>query len=188
MSEAIRIEIDTKHVLRKLKNVETKAPKVFRNAINRTATQAMKIIKQGRSHGYTVKPSRFNEDLGKIQRATAEHLDATIKAKGKPLTFSGSFKTSMSKAGGKADITKSGLKPLVSSKGGAAFIPSAGKAAGLMTQRHGKERFKVKVLHGPSVPKMVEQIYKGKLGNEALEPFIRKTLHEELRKELTKLI
>lgn len=188
MSEAISIEIDAKHVLSKLKSAETKTSKVLRNTINRTATKAMRMIKQGRSQSYTVKTSRFNKDLGKIQRATAEHLDASIKAKGKPLTFSGSFKTSMSKAGGKADITKSGLKPLVSKEGGAAFVPSAGKAAGLMAQRHGKKRFKIKVLHGPSVPKMVEQIYKGKLGNEALEPFIQKTLHEEIQKELSNLI
>lgn len=188
MSEAIRIEIDTKHVLGKLKCMEIKVPKVFRNAINRTATQTMKMIKQGRSQGYTVKPSRFNEDLEKIQRATTEHLDATIKAKGKPLTFSGSFKTSMPKTGGKVDITKSGLKPLVSSTGGAAFIPSAGKAMGLMTQRHDSERFPVKVLHGPSVPKMVKQMYEGKLSNEAFEPLIKKTLHEEIKKEIAKLI
>lgn len=188
---SIYVEVDQHdlhRVMSKLKNME-QAPRHLRNAINRTATQAMKMIKQGRSQGYTIKAGRFNQDLGKIQRATAEHLDATIKAKGKPPTLSKSFKTSMPKAGGKADITKSGLKRLVVSTGGAAFVPSGGKAAGLMAQRRGSSRFPIKVLYGNSVPKMVEQIYQGKRGGQGdMQEEIRKRLHDEMMAEIAKIM
>jgi hypothetical protein len=187
----IEVEVDQqdlKKVLNKLKDME-KAPRHLRNAINRTATVAMRMIKQGRSQGYTIKTSRFNQDLGKIQKATPEHLDATIKAKGKPPTLTKSFKTSMPKAGGKADITKSGLKRLVTATGGAAFIPSGGKAEGLMAQRRGSSRFPLRVLYGNSVPKMVEQIYQGKRGGQGdMEDVIRKRLHEEMMAEIAKIM
>lgn len=186
----IYIEVDQEdlhRVMSKLKDME-KAPRHLRNAINRTATVAMRMIKQGRGQGYTVKTSRFNADLGKIQRATAEHLDAKIHAKGKPPTLQ-SFKTSYPKAGGKADITKSGLKKLVTESGGAAFIPSGGQAAGLMAQRRGSERYPIKVLYGNSVPKMVEQIYQGKRGGQGnMEDKIRKRLHDEIQAEIAKIM
>ena len=57
---------DLRRVMSKLKDME-KAPRHLRNAINRTATVAMRMIKQGRSKGYTVKTGRFNQDLGKIR-------------------------------------------------------------------------------------------------------------------------
>lgn len=187
----IYIEVDQNdlhRVMSKLKDME-KAPRHLRNAINRTATVAMRMIKQGRGQGYTIKAGRFNQDLGKIQRATTEHLDATIRAKGKPPTLSKSFKTSYPKAGGKADITKSGLKKLVTDTGGAAFVPSGGQAAGLMAQRRGKSRYPIKVLYGNSVPKMVEQIYKGKRGGQGdMEDVIRKRLHDEIQAEIAKIM
>jgi hypothetical protein len=178
---------DVKKVLSKLKNME-QAPRHLRNAINRTATVAMKMIKQGRSQGYTIKTSRFNQDIKKVP-ATAEHLNATIQTKGKPPTLTKSFKTSMPKAGGKADITKSGLKRLVTATGGAAFIPTGGKAEGLMAQRRGSSRSPIKVLYGNSVPKMVEQIYQGKRGGQGdMEDVIRKRLHEEMMAEIAKIM
>lgn len=190
MSQQIYIEVDQNDlhkVTAKLKDME-KAPRHLRNAINRTATQAMRMIKQGRGKGYTIKAGRFNQDLGKIQRATAEHLDATIRAKGRPPTLK-EFKTSYPKAGGKADITKSGLKKLVTDSGGAAFIPSGGSAAGLMAQRRGSDRYPIKVLYGNSVPKMVEMIYKGERGGQGnMEDKIRKRLHEEILAEIAKIM
>jgi len=186
----IYIEInqaDLKKVTSKLKDLE-KAPNHLKNAINRTATQAMKMIREGRSQGYTIKAGRFNKDI-RIQRANAAHLDATIKASGRPPTLSKSFKTSYPKAGGKADITKSGLKRLVTATGGAAFIPPGGKAAGLMAQRRGSERHPIKVLYGNSVPKMVEKIWEGERGGQGeMEDKVRKHLHEEIQKEIARLM
>ena len=180
-------QADLHRVMSKLKDME-KAPRHLRNAINRTATQAMKMIKAGRSQGYTIKAGRFNSDI-KVQRASAAHLDTTIKSRGKPPTLSGSFKTSYPKAGVKADITKSGLKRLVTTTGGAAFIPSGGQASGLMAQRRGKERFPIKVLYGNSVPKMVEMIWKGERGGQGdMEDKVKKRLHEEMMAEIAKIM
>ncbi|MBQ7655620.1 MAG: hypothetical protein IJS41_03835 [Clostridia bacterium] len=190
MSEGgIRIEADredVKKLMSKLKNLE-KAPNHLKNAINRTATQALRMIKAGRGQGYTVKAGRFNADIQPIQRANAAHLDATIRSKGRPPTLK-NFKTSMPKSGGKADVTKSGLKRLVTAAGGAAFIPSGGPASGLMAQRRTKKRLPIKVLYGNSVPKMVEQIWQGKHGGQGdLEAKAREKLHEEIQKEIAKL-
>lgn len=189
MSNGIYIEVDQadlRLVMKKLKDME-KAPRHLRNAINRTATQAVKMIKAGRSQGYTVESGRFNQDI-KVQRATASHLDATIKSQGRPPTLQ-SFKTSMPKAGGKADITKSGLKKLVTSSGGAAFIPKGGSAAGLMAQRKGKERFPIRVLYGNSVPKMVEKIWEGERGGQGdMQESVSERLHKEMMEEIAKIM
>lgn len=182
-------EVDQKdlhRVMSKLKDME-KAPRHLRNAINRTATVAMKMIKAGRSQGYTIKTGRFNAQVKKFNAAPT-NLTATIKASGRPPTIK-EFKTSYPKAGGKADITKSGLKKLVTDTGGAAFIPSGGKAAGLMAQRRGKERHPIKVLYGNSVPKMVEQIYKGERGGQGeMDEIIKKRLHDEIQAEIAKIM
>lgn len=190
MGESIYIEVDKadlRYVTKKLQDAEKNAPRVLRNAINRTATAAMQMIRQGRSQGYTISAGRFNSQI-KVQRANASHLDATIKASGRTHTLK-NFKTSMPKSGGKADITKSGLKKLESARGGSAFVPSSGKAAGLMVQRKGKARFPLKVFTTNSTPKMVEQIYKGERGGQGdMEGKIRKRLHEEIEKEIAKII
>lgn len=177
---------DLSRVKRKLSDL-SKAPRHLRNAINRTATQAMKMIKAGRSQGYTIGAGRFNSNI-KVYRATANRLDAVIKSHGRPPTI-GSFKTSMPKSGGKADVVRTGLKPIRGAGDGAAFIPTAGKVAGLMVQRTGKDRYPIKVIHGPSVPKMVEMIYKGKRGGQGdMEGKVRKRLHEEMQAEIAKLM
>ena len=181
----IQIEVnkaDVKRVQMHLKKLED-APKHLRNAINRTTTQALKSIKQGRSAGYTVKAGRFNADI-RVQRATAAHLDATIKSAGRPPTLQ-SFKTSAPKAGVKADITKSGLKLIKGDAGkGAAFMMN-----GLPTQRRTAERHPLKVLRGNSTPIMVEKIYKGERGGQGnMEEKIRQRLHEEMMAEIKKLM
>lgn len=189
MGSGVYIEVDQadlRLVMKKLKDME-KAPRHLRNAINRTATQAVKMIKAGRSQGYTINAGRFNRDI-KVQRATASHLDATIKSQGRPPTLQ-SFETSMPKTGGEADITKSGLKKLVTSGGGAAFVPKGGSAAGLMAQRKGPERFPIRVLYGNSVPKMVEKIWEGERGDQRnMEESVAKHLHEEMMKEIEKIM
>lgn len=190
MRQSFYIEVDKadlKYVMKKLQNADKNAPRVIRNAINRTATQTMKMIRQGRSQGYTIAAGRFNSQVKKYP-ATQGRLEATIKSSGRTHTLK-NFKTSAPKSGGKADITKSGLKKLKGSRGGAAFIPSAGKAAGLMVQRRGKERFPLKVFSANSTPKMVEQIYKGERGGQGdMEEKVKKRLHEEIEKEIAKLI
>ena len=164
-----------------------KAPQRLKNAINRTATQAKKMLVAGRSAGYTVKAGRFNQDI-RLYRASAGRHDATIKSKGRPPTIK-NFKTTAPKSGGKADIVKTGLKQIAPNGGGKAFIGPGGKIAGLMVKRTSKVRNSIKVLHGPSVPKMVEKIYKGERGGQGnMEPRIKERLHKEIMAELEKLI
>ena len=164
-----------------------KAPQHLKNAINRTATQAKKMLVAGRSAGYTVKAARFNQDI-RLYRASAGRLDATIKSKGRPPTIQ-RFKTTAPKSGGKADIVKTGLKQIAPNGGGKAFIGPGGKIAGLMVKRTSKERNSIEVLHGPSVPKMVEKIYKGERGGQGdMENKIRERLHKEMMVEMEKLL
>ena len=190
MAQAFYVEVDKadlRYVMKKLQDADKNAPRVLRNAINRTATQAMKMIKAGRSQGYTIAAGRFNADVKKYP-ATPGRLEATIKSSGRTHTLK-NFKTSAPKSGGKADITKSGLKKLSGSRGGAAFVPASGKAAGLMVQRRGKSRFPLKVFSANSTPKMVEQIYKGERGGQGdMEEKVKTRLHEEIQKEIAKLI
>ena len=182
MSE-IYVEVnqaDLKLVMKKLGDME-KAPKHLRNAINRTATKAKKMLSDGARQAYTVKSGKFNQDI-KIQRATAAHLDATLKASGRPRTVM-SFKHSMPKSGGKVDIVKSGLKPLRTSEGGAAFIFN-----GLMAQRRTRERGPIRVAIGNSVPKMIEKVWQGERGARDIQRTVSRQLHDEMLKEIKKIM
>lgn len=185
----IRIEVDQNDIRRinaKLKNME-KSSKYIRNAIKRTTTAAMKMLRDGRKQGYTMNAKRFGGDIRRFD-ATPTNLSAAIKASGRPPTIM-KFKTSNPKSGGKVDITKSGLKKLVTESGGAAFIAQGGRVAGKMVQRVGKARTSLKILHGNSVPKIVDQIYKGNRGGQGnMDAKIKKRLHEEIQKEMERII
>ena len=184
-----RIEADQGDIRKVLANLDKieKAPSKLKNAINRTATQANKMLRAGRTQGYTIKAGRFNSEI-KVQRANLSHLDATIIAAGRPPLIR-EFKTSVPKAGAKADITKSGLKSLRKNGAGSAFLLGDGSASGLIAQRRTSERTPLKVLHGNSVPKMVEKIYEGERGGQSnMENRIKSRLHDEMQKEIAKLM
>lgn len=181
--EVNRAELEL--VEKKLGDMKSKAPQVFKNAVNKTARQARKRIAQSAKGAYTVKQVGFNNHM-KIKYASAGNLTASVDADGKPLTII-RFKNRAGrpKKGGSAaaaDITNSGLKQLVSSQGGKAF-----KKNGLVMQRVGKERKPLKVLHSNSVPKMVEKVYKGERGmagalKEPIQSDLRKNLEAEIKK------
>lgn len=175
--EVNRAELD--YVEKKLGSMKSKAPQVFKNAVNKTARQARKRIAQSAKGAYTVKQGGFNNHM-KIRAASTGNLTASIDADGKPLTII-RFKnrTGRPQKGGAAaaaDITNGGLKQLVSSKGGKAF-----KRSGLVMQRKGKERLPVKVFHSNSVPKMIEKVYEGERG---MAGALRKPIQSDLRKNI----
>lgn len=173
---------DLQYVQRKLRDMETKAPRVIKNAINHTAKEGRKKLAAGAQSSYTVKSGGFNSRM-KIQNATNTRLYAVIRAKDRPLTIT-RFHTTAPMGGGRADIVKGGLKELVGSKKIKAF-----KQGGLIMQRKTKERFPLKVLRSNSVPKMLEKVYSGERGIEGeLAPVIQKTLHDEIKKEIKKLM
>ena len=173
---------DLRYVQRRLKRIETEAPKAFKNAINHTAKEARKKLAAGAQGAYTVKNGGFNSRM-RIHNATNTKLYAVIRSKDKPLTIT-RFHATAPKSGGKADIVKSGLKELIGPKQIKAF-----KRGGLIMQRKSADRYPVKVLRSVSVPKMLEKVYEGERGIEgALGPEIQRTLHDEIRKEVRKLI
>lgn len=173
---------DLRYVQKRLKRIETEAPKAFKNAINHTAKEARKKLAVGAQGAYTVKNGGFNSRM-RIQNATNTKLYAVIRSKDKPLTIT-RFHATAPKSGGKADIVKNGLKELIGPKQIKAF-----KRGGLIMQRKSADRYPVKVLRSVSVPKMLEKVYEGERGIEgALGPEIQRTLHDEIRKEVRKLI
>lgn len=178
---------DMDKVMSKLRSAKKDTPKHLRNAINRTVSQAVKRIKSGRGNSYTIKAGRFSKAIT-VQRATVSHLDAMIKSQDRPPTII-NFKHSMPKSGGKADITKTGLKSLRTGSGGAAFIPKGGQLSGFMVQRKGRKRYPLRMLYGPSVPKMIEKIWEGVRGGQGnLQESVHERLHEEILAEIAKMI
>lgn len=193
MSELIKIEVnesDIKWAQKKLKGMETKAPRVLKNAINHTAKQARKSLMQGAQGRYAVKNAGFNSRI-KIYNATNTNLSASVYARDRTLTLP-RFHTTSPKSGVKSEVLKgSGLKEVISRKNGEirAFRAKGGKAAGLIVQRRTEAKYPLKVLRSISVPKMLEMVYLGRGGiSEALEPEIKRTFRDEVKKEIAKLV
>lgn len=173
---------DLEYVQSKLKGMEEKAPRVFKNAINHTAKQARKKLAAGAQGAYTVKSGGFNSRM-KIQNATVGNLQAVIRSIGKTLTIT-RFHTTAPASGARADIVKTGLKQILGKLKIKAF-----KRKGLIMQRKTDKRYPVQVLRSVSVPKMLEKVYKGERGIEGeLAPVIERTLHDEIEAEVAKLI
>lgn len=180
-------QADLQRVMKKLKGMETKAPRVIKNAINKTAKEARKTLAEGAQDSYTVKNAGFNSRM-KIEKATAGKLYAVIRAQERTLTVT-RYHATAPKSGAKAEIVKSGLKTIVGSMGIKAFKISGGQGAGLIAQRKTKARKPIKVLRSNSVPKMLEKVYEGERGMKgALEPVISKSLHDAINAEIAKLI
>ena len=96
MSELIKIEVnesDIKWAQKKLKGMETKAPRVLKNAINHTAKQARKSLMQGAQGRYAVKNAGFNSRI-KIYNATNTNLSASVYARDRTLTLPRFYTTS----------------------------------------------------------------------------------------------
>lgn len=176
---------ELRYVEKKLGDMKSKAPRVLKNAVNKTARQTRKRIAQSARGAYSAKEVGFNNHM-KIREATAGDLTASIDADGKPLTvIRFKYRAGKPYKGGAAastDVVNGGLKQLISSKGGKAF-----KRNGLIMQRKGSGRFPLKVIHSNSVPKMVEKIYGGERGmkGDLREPVysdLRKNIEAEIRK------
>ena len=209
----IKYEIDRedlKHVRKALKGIEEGTETAIMRAVNSTAKEARRKLLEGVKKSYTGKVGGFNSRM-KIRRATRSRLYAEITSKGRPLTLK-RFKTSSRKGSGtQADVTKSGLKPLISTGGKAGIKASVRKVVdkfkgrrrassdyqikafkakgGLIMQRKTSDRYPVKVLRSVSAPKMLESVYKGSKNiRQELQPVVHETLHEEMQKEIDKLL
>lgn len=197
MSELIKIEVneaDIRWAQKKLRGMESKAPRVLKNAINRTAKKAKKSLMEGAQGRYTVKNAGFNSRI-KIYNATNTKLSASVYARDRTLTLT-RFHTTSPKSGIRSEVLKgSGLKEIVRRKNDAgenteirAFKAKGGKPAGLIVQRETAARYPLKVLRSMSVPKMLEMVYRGKGGvSAAMEPKIKRTFRDEVEKQIAKL-
>jgi hypothetical protein len=161
---------DLSYVQRKLGAMKSEARKVLKNAVNKTAVSARVKLRQEAQKRYTAKTAGINSRID-ISRATIASPTATLNVKGKTLTMP-RFRTTAPKSGVKAEVLKgTGLKTVEGSKNIKAFVSkvaSGNKKSGKVTmttqilQRVGKERYPLKVLRSPSVPKMIEMVYDGK--------------------------
>jgi len=181
--------------------MKSEAPRVLKNAINETAKQARKELAEEAQKTYTIKNGGFNKAM-KLKAASASSLEATIKAKGKPIPLK-NFR--ISKAGGqvRAQVLKSGgLKPL--EKGGIkAFVNNIarkgqkrkkdtkkGKAGtdvrhNAIAQRLTKKRLGIEEKYSNSIPIMI--------GNEkraygVVEPHIQENLQRNVEAQIRKVL
>lgn len=181
---------DIAFVLKKLRGAEEKAPRVFRNAINRTAADAKRKLADGAQGAYTVKRRDFNSHMP-IRKAEVGRLSAEITAQGEMLSVT-DYKTTAPPSGAKADIVKTGLKQ-IHRYGNKAFLMRGKSKKGnkpfLLAIRVGKTRLPVQVLHANSLPKMLEKVYLGDRGIwGAMDPIIQKKLHDEITAEVKRLL
>jgi hypothetical protein len=202
MSESgniIEVEVDEatfKAIQLKLGNVQSKAPRVLKNAVNATAREAKKSLAAKAQQTYTIKTSKFNKNIKK-KNATLAKPEALLKISGSTNTLE-SFqnKTNTKRLAAKAKVrTNATLKELISDKGGKAFkaeIKNGGKNHKLkntkphnaILQRVGNERLPLKGFYGPSDPVMVgsEKVY------GVLKPEIEKLLYKNISKQIDKVL
>ena len=184
---------DIERVQKKLKGMEKDAPKVIKNAINKTAREARRKLAEGAQSAYTVKMAGWNSRM-KIQNATVGNLEAIIRVKDRPLTTTRfSHRANKKKQGGaaaSADIVKGGLKEIISRYSGTTGTRiKAFKANGLIMQRQTVDRLPVKVLRSNSVPKMIEKVYQGERGiDRQLKDTINQALQRNIGAEIEKLL
>ncbi len=186
---------DIKAVEVAFKGMESKTPARLKNAINRTVTATMKAVKSSVLKTYTIKPARYKEAQQTVYRATVSNLGASIRVKDEEPTL-GNYKITRGKKSGirATELKGEDVKALeVKDWMSKAFIPTAGKANGLVTQRRiahvGPKDGHFKVLHGTSVPKMMEQAWNGKTGSQGkLSEEMQKRLHQEIDREIERII
>lgn len=160
-----------------LGELRAKTPVVFAKALNKTATSARKRLAEKAQATYTVKTAKFNSNMD-IKRASAGHLEATIKSQGRPLNIT-SFKATAPKSGAKAQIIAAGsLKQLIMSN-----IKAFKGKNGLIWQRRSSERYPVKPLKSNSIPIMIgqEQRVYGPM-RPHIEADLAKFVNAEIRK------
>ena len=186
--DVFRVEVqpnpaDLMRAKKALDNGGAKARRQIINALNRTGRYARRQLVQGARATYAFKPGfRIgNEKQLKMDTASPAHLNVVLKSTGRTRTLN-EFLVEDTGDGLSAAVLKGeGLKALINNAGNKAFGYPTNNGK-LPAQREGKPRKPVKVLHGPSEPKMFEMIWKGEHGGPPMGPPTRKRLHNELKK------
>lgn len=187
---------DLRYVERKLGDMKRYAPRALRDAVNKTAVAARLRLLRVAQERYTVKAGGFNS-RAVISRASVANPTATIRVRGRTLTLP-RYKFTSPKSGVKAEVLKgTGLKTVVGDRNIKAFLSkvnSGGKTkvkTSQILQRTGKERYPIKVLRGPSVPKQIEMVYDGRRITstplkQEIELLYRKNLDQQIARYLNK--
>lgn len=193
-----------------LGNLSSKAPNVLKNAINTTAKQARKNLQTEAKLSYVIKASRFNKAIN-LKSATVGNPAALLSSKGQALELLDYRVTPKAVLHGKnrpsflkAKVKKSSsLKPLLTSSGTvkpfiakfkSGHVAVVERVPGIkykspkgLQQREAKklDPTRIKKLYSPSIPAI--------LGDEnnvygRVEPKIRSDLHDNILKNMSKLL
>ena len=187
---------DLAYVQSKLGALREQAPKVLRDAVNKTARNArMRLAAKARER-YTVKNVGFNNHV-KIRRATQSKLYAELKVNGRTLTQPRFHTTRNTKRrGAKTEVIRGhGLKELVNREGNKAFFAKVAtghknvnhtasaqdKTTNMVLQRTGDDHYPMRSFHGSSVPKMLEKVYDGR---SITDPGLKKEIEAMYRRNV----
>ncbi len=177
--------VELEEIMKRLGDLEKKAPNVIQKAINKTAKDAQKALFHKAKETYTVKSSQFKskDDSLKIKKASVSNLTAFLNSTGSPLALYG-FRVKADDSSTMAKVKKAnGLKALKIDDRWA-FVTKMKSGHQGVFQRRGKSRLPIKELSSVSVPKMI--------GNETevygvLEPQIGNWLSTHVEEEIQKL-
>ena len=204
----LRFEVDQdilRMIDKALGGVKGDSRKILKNAVNATAKQARTDLANKAREEYTAKKSALNKGMKK-KNATVSNPTATITVTGGVLELK-EFKTSVPKAGAKAQITAGGSLKLIQSKRGSkakAFLATFSNGHQAIVQRQDGKTYQpkgrhereskwgkhadmtqIKKLLSVSAPKMIGD-EKRVLG--VLRPKIYENLMENIQKEIDKVV
>lgn len=182
-------EVSLQKIEKALGNLKDEAPRVLKNAVNRTARDAKKELAAKAQETYVVKTTRFAKAM-RMKNATQQFPVATISVTGSPLELK-DFKTSPAKYQPanrppvtKAKVLKSGGMKNLEIPSRNAFIVKFKSGHVSVAQRRSADRFPLKKLMSNSIPTMVgsqEHVY------GILEPKIHDMLLANVQKEIEKV-
>lgn len=187
---------DLAYVQRKLGGLREQAPKVLRDAVNKTARHARKRLAAKAQERYTVRNAGFNNHV-RITNATPSRLYALLKVNGRTLTQP-RFHTTRNtrRRGAQTEVIRGhGLKELVNREGNKAFFAKVAtgdknvkhtasaqdKTTNMVLQREGDDRYPMRSFHGSSVPKMLEKVYDGR---SITDPGLKREIEEMYRQNV----
>lgn len=193
----IKIEKEElRNIIKKLENLNKKAPSAVANAVNKTAREARKTLLNEAKSKYTLQRKRFGQNSS-IERASASNLEAKIRFKGKnnPFTY---FKTKPKgpkkarrgaaganveiKAGHTVGFNRTGYKGFIVNfkSGHTAFVV---RLPGTRMRKKNKEQ--LKEYYSLSVPSMIKRNVEDNSGTLTL---IQESLKKHVDAQIEKLL
>lgn len=210
---------DLAYVQKKLGSMSAHAPRALRDAVNNTAVTARKLLLQEAQKRYTVKASGFNSRANIVKATLATqtawikvngkplsmpryHYTAPrsgvraeiLAGTGlKPVVGSSGIKAFRRKvATGKKNVEAGRIRTHseeMTGKRTDTSIPKSEKSATLILQRVGEDRYPLKALTSPSVPKQIEMVYDGRsITSTPLKKEIEKIYQANVDKQIQRFL